>query len=199
MVHGRIRKKTKDRFKRRIQDAIKGLSKRIQVYKQPIKSECPNCFFDKMTNSSTGKCKWTALEATIKQQEYEDANSAAALRYKYFKVGRCPVCKGKGFLETQRKVWLNALVTWNPKDSKTYNDTSFTPAGLVGSTVAELKTNPDYYKLFKDCTKVVIDGFNCKVAAPPLRRGLGNQSVLVIMVFTSDKLDVKRSEILKKY
>lgn len=196
MTYGRIGKKTKDRFKRRIKDVIKGLSRRIQVYKQPLKKECPNCFYDKLTNTSTGKCKWTALEARTKQQEYE-ATGGSYLMYKFFKVGRCPVCKGKGFLEVARKVWLSSLVTWNPENRN--NTISYTPAGTESASLIELKTDPVYYDLFKNCSKVVVDGNTCKLAKPPIIRGLGNQSVLVVTVFTSDKTDIDRSELLKEY
>lgn len=196
MVRGRISRKTKDRFRRRIQDVVKGLSRRIQVYKQSIKSECPNCFFDKLTNSSTGKCKWSALEARNKQTEYESGGGSGT-HYKYFKVGRCPVCKGKGYLETPRKVWISALVTWNPGNRN--NTTVDTPAGTEGATLVELKVDPKYYKLFKNCEKVVIGTMVCKLAKPPVLRGLGNESLLIVTVFTADGTDIDKDEILKKY
>lgn len=197
MVHSRIGKKTRDRYRRRIQDVVKGLSKRIQVYKQSLKSDCPNCFFDKLTNTSTGKCKWTALEARTKQQEYEASTGNITLQYKFFKVGRCPVCKGKGFLETPRKVWISSLVTWNPQNRN--NTTTFTPAGVEGATIAELKTDPKYHKLFINCEKIIVEGNTCKVAKPPVLRGLGNNSILVVTVFTTDILDIDKDELLKRY
>lgn len=196
MVRGRISRKTKSRFRRRIQDVVKGLSRRIQVYKQPIKSECPNCFFDKLTNSSTGKCKWTALEARNEQAAYEAAGSSG-LMYKFFKVGRCPVCKGKGFLETPRKVWLSALVTWNPNNRN--NTTVDTPAGSEGATLIELKTDPKYHKLFRNCEKIAIGDMTCRLAKPPVLRGLGNEALLIVTVFTADGTDIDKDEILKRY
>ena len=69
-MRGRIKNKTKDKFRRRIRDVvIGGLGRPVLVYKQPIKSQCPNCFYDKLTNKSTGVCKWTLTEALQKQQE----------------------------------------------------------------------------------------------------------------------------------
>lgn len=198
MVNGRIREKTKDRFKLIMQDVIKGLGRRIQVYKQSIRSECPNCFFDKMANSSTGKCKWTALEAQTKQTEYETTvGNVGGLMYKFFKVGRCPVCKGKGFLETHRKVWVDALVTWNPENRN--NAISYTSAGTEGATLIELKTDIKFFELFKSCEKVVVDGTTCKLAKVPVIRGLGNKTVLVVTVFTTDTIALPSDEILKKY
>lgn len=192
----KISTKAKNRFKKAIQEVIEGLGVKVQVYKQSLKSECPNCFYDKLTDSSTGKCKWTALEATNNQIAYIAAGNIG-LRYKFFKVGRCPVCKGKGFLETPRKVWINSLVTWNPLNRG--NDLRSTSAGFEGATIAELKTDPKYYTVFKDCKKVIIEGNSCKLVKPPVLRGLGNNAVLVVTVFTTDTLDVERDGILKQY
>ena len=196
MKRGRISPKTKNRFKHAIKDLIKGLGRKIKVYKQPIKGECYNCFYDKLTNSSTGKCKWTALEAITKQQEYEAATSNTDIRYKFFKVGRCPVCKGKGYIESQRSIWIECLVIWNPNERNTL---TFTPAGNEGSTIVELKTDPKYHDLFKNCSKVVVDGISCLLSSPPILRGLGNKSVLVITAFTTDKTSIDHDEILKNY
>lgn len=197
MIRGRISDKTKQRFKRRIKDVIDGLSRPIQIYKQPLRSNCPNCFFDELTGRSTGKCKWTALEAKVKQAEYEQNNNTLLLQYKFFKVGRCPVCNGKGFLEVQRKVWVNAIVTWGliTRD----NTTTVTPAGIEGATIAELKTKPEYLSLFKNCKKIIVEGYTCKLVKPPILRGLGNDSVLVATVFTTDGINTTDDVLLKKY
>ena len=80
----RISKRVKEKHKNTIRNVIKGLSRKVEVYKQPKKQECPNCYYDKFTESSTGKCKWTAVEALVKQGEYEDGGGEG-LRYKYFK------------------------------------------------------------------------------------------------------------------
>lgn len=197
MVRGRISPKTKDRFRKSIRDVINGLSRKVLVYKQPIKFECDNCYFDKLTSRSTGKCKWTLEEAEEKQREYETTRPGV-LRYKWFRVGRCPVCKGDGFLRVERKVWTNCLVIWE-YGNKANNDMTFTPAGTEGSTIVQLKTDPKYYDLFKNCTKIVIDGVECKMSKPPILRGLGNQSVLIITAFTTDKPKIDSGEIIKEY
>ncbi len=193
MGHRGISTKTKDRFKRSMKKVISTLSRKILLYKQPLKSECFNCFYDKLTNSSTGKCKWTPLEARNKQQEL---GSGADLKYKFFKVGRCPICKGKGFLETLRRVWVDCLVTWSPNER---NDLTFNTAGTECSTIVELKTETRHFELFKNCDKLIIDGVTCRLSRPPILRGLGNQTVLVITAFTTDKASIDSNEILKNY
>ena len=197
MVRGRISPKTKRRFKRSIGDVIKGFSRKVLVYKQPLKLECTNCYFDKLTSRSTGKCKWTVAEAEQKQAEHEILHPGE-LRYKYFSVGRCPVCRGAGYLEIKRRAWVDCLVIWNP-EGRYGNELTFTPAGTEGSTLVQLKTNPKYYKLFKNCSLLVVDGIECKLSRPPLLRGLGNESVLVLSGFTTDKLGIDNDEVIKDY
>lgn len=193
MAYSGASSNTKRRYRKAMKKVIKTLSRKIEVYKQPVKAECPNCYYDKLTDSSTGKCKWTALEARQKQIEFGIVN---ALRYKYFKVGRCPVCKGKGYLETPRKVWVDCLIIWNPNNR---NTVSYTPAGTEGSTIVELKSDTRHLDLFKNCAKLVIDGINCRLSKPPILRGLGNQTTLVVTAFTTDKASINSDEILKNY
>ena len=193
-IRPRISKRVKEKHKKAIRGVIDGLSRKVLVYQQPKKAECPNCYYDKLTDSSTGKCKWTAYEAYTKQ---DALGENADLRYKYFKYGRCPVCRGMGYLETQRKTWVDALVTWDP--SSRQNTITYTPAGTEGSTIVILKADPKYYDLFKNSSKLEIDGVECKISKPPILRGLGVQAVLVITAFTTEKPKIDSNEIIKDY
>ena len=62
MSRNRISPKTKERFRKSIRNVIDGLSRTVVINKQPIKHECNNCYYDKLTGRSTGKCKWTIQE-----------------------------------------------------------------------------------------------------------------------------------------
>jgi len=197
MVRGRISPKTKERFRKSIRDVIKGLSRKVLIYKQPIKTECMNCYFDKMTGRSTGKCKWTVDEAVQKQAEWGSTHPGQ-VRFKWFRVGRCPVCRGDGYLEIKRRTWVDCLVMWSP-GSRYGNETVYTPAGTEGSTIVQLKTDPKYYDIFKNCTAIIVDGVECKLSKPPILRGLGNQAVLIISAFTTDKPKLDSGEIIKEY
>jgi hypothetical protein len=167
-----------------------------------------------MTGRSTGKCRWTAAQAVQKQMEWEAANpytgnpgepSASCIgvsqeyRYKYFVKGRCPVCLGKGYLETKRKRWIDAVVAWDPSQRGSGNQMVYTPAGTEGSTIVQLKTDPKYYDLFKNSESLLIDGVECKMSRPPILRGLGNQAILVITAFTTEKPKIDTEEIIKDY
>lgn len=195
----RVSKKTKDRYKRQIQSLIKGLSRKVVIYKQSIKNKCDNCYFDKMTQSSTGKCKWTVVEANKKQVEWEEQENTKTIKYKYFRFGRCPVCLGKGSLETQRKRYISCSITWNPGGR--WGNTNFisSPAGTEGSLIVQLKTDPKYFDMFKNCSKIVVDGFECQLSQPPILRGLGNESLLIVIAFTTQKSKIDSNEIIKEY
>ena len=204
-MKNRVHPRTKRKHKKAIRDVIKGLSRKITVYKQPLKSECPNCYYDKMTNSSTGKCKWTPAQAYQKQQEWAAAYGATneqcqtIIRYKYFSRGRCPVCKGLGYIETKRRTWADCLVTWDPRQSGAGNQMIYTPAGTEGSTIVQLKTDPKHYDLFKNSDYLVVDGIKCKISRPPILRGLGVQAILVVIAFTTEKPKVDSGELIKDY
>jgi hypothetical protein len=76
---------------------------------------------------------------------------------------------------------------------------TYTPAGAEGSTVLKLKTDPKHYDDFKNADKVIVDGVECKISRPPIMRGLGNQSILVITAFTTEKPAIDSDEIIKDY
>lgn len=194
----RISLRAKENHKRAIRSVIEGLGRDITVHKQPIKQECPNCYYDKLTDSSTGKCKWTSVEAIAKQAEWEGAGNTTT-RYKYFVYGRCPICRSRGVIETQRKKYVNCLVTWDPGARGSRNAITFTAAGTEGSTLVQLKTDPKHYDLFKNSSKIVVDGIDCKLSKPPVLRGLAAQSVLIITVFTTEKPKIDNNEIIKDY
>jgi len=207
-MRNRISPNTKRKHQRAIRDIIKGLSRKVLIYKQPIKSECPNCYYDKLTNRSTGKCKWTIAEAEAKQADYAIANSNTEtcltkpptnIRYKWFKYGRCPICNGRGYLEVKRRSWADCLVTWDPSSRGGANEMVYTPAGTEGSTVVQLKTDPKYFDIFKNCDYLVVDSINCKISRPPILRGLGVQAVLIVTAFTTDKPKIDSDEIIKDY
>lgn len=198
MIHNtRISKRVKEKYKKTIRNVIKGLGREVEVYKQPKKFECPNCYFDKFTENSTGKCKFdSVITANTAQAEYED-DGGEGLRYKWFKFGRCPVCRGQGYLIVKRKSWANCIVTWDP--SARNNSVTYTPAGTEGSTIVQLKTDPKYYDLFKNSNRIVVDGVECKISRPPTLRGLGSQAVLIIIAFTTEKPKIDSGEIIKDY
>jgi hypothetical protein len=194
----RVHRKTKKRFKNAMRGFIKDLSRPVLVYLHPVKHECPNCYFDKLTGRSTGNCKWTLTEARQQQIIYE-ANGGVGTRYKYFARGRCPVCKGQGFLEIQRRMWIDCKITWDPSLQGYDNKMVYTPAGHEGATTIELKTDPKYIEIFSNSIKLIIDDIECKMSKAPINRGLGNETVLKVTAFTTDKLKKDPKDVMKIY
>lgn len=170
-----VGKKASSRFEKSIQKTIEGLSRSIVVYLADKHSQCPNCYYDKVNNSSSGVAK-----------------SSPGDPY-YFVTGRCPVCKGKGTITTSRKRVVKGLVIWNPRGDR-LNNLVFSGAGASGSTIVELKMDPMYLDLLKNCKHVVIDGIVCKSSSPPIIRGLGNKAVLVGEFFTDSKAKIESGE-----
>ena len=173
----KIGRKTKERFKKSIQNLVSGLSREVVVYSKDLRSECSNCYYDKVNDRSSGVCK----------VDSEKPN--------YFVTGRCPVCYGKGVITTSRKRTIKGLVIWNPQGDR-LNALAFTEAGTGGATRVEVKMDIIYLDLIKSCKHVVIDGIICKLANPPIIRGLGNKSVLVGEFFTDAKSKVSSGEYL---
>jgi len=197
-MRNRISKRTKEKHQKAIRNVIKGLSRKVEVYKQPKKLICPNCGYDKFTDNSTGKCKYTPVQALLKQQEWEAAGNTT-VKYKWFSRGRCPICHGRGYLEILRKTWIDALVIWDPSARGYGNSMTYTPAGSEGSTIVQLKTDPRHFDLLKNSTKLLVDGIECKISKPPLLRGLGIQAILILTAFTTDKPSIDSDEIIKDY
>lgn len=200
MIHNtRISKRVKEKHKKAIRNVIKGLSRKVEVYKQPKKLECPNCYYDKFTDSSTGKCKFDSVIAANSEQDLYETGGGEGIRYKWFKFGRCPVCRGQGFLTIKRRVWTDCIVTWDPGARGARNSITFTAAGTEGSTLVQLKTDPKHYDLFKNSSRIVVDGVECKLSKPPILRGLGSQAILMITAFTTEKPKIDSGEVIKDY
>jgi len=173
----KIGRKTKERFKKSINNLVSGLSREVVVYSKDLRSECPNCYYDKVNDISSGVAK------SSPEDDY------------YFVTGRCPVCYGKGVITTSRKRTIKGLVIWNPQGDR-LNALAFTEAGTGGATRVEIKMEIGYLDLIKNCKHVVIDGIICKLANPPIIRGLGNKSLLICEFFTDAKSKVGSGEYL---
>lgn len=193
MNRDRISTRTKIKFRNSARDLINSLSRPVAVYSEPTKTECPNCFFDKTTNLSTGVCKWTAIEALNKQNEWIVAGNTTVM-YKYFVRGRCPICKGVGFLTEDIITYVDCVINWNST-----NDTTQTSAGREGSNIVKLKTEPANFELFITSTKLIIDGVTCKLARPPILNGIGGTHIMNLVAYTSSKLDPNSGEFIADY
>lgn len=169
--------KAKNRFKNTMDSYVDGIGRPIFIYLPSINSECPNCYYDKKSRKSAG----------IPKVSPSDPN--------YFIVGRCPVCLGKGVIVTERRRCIHGVVIWNPT-GEGMNAVTFTEAGHEGASKVQIKTDPCHLDLIKASSHVTIDGVVCKLAAPPIVRGIGNKTVLVSEFFSTSKMKLNSGEII---
>jgi len=195
----RVSKRTKDRFTRRIRSFIKDISRPVKLYTSEYRLECPNCYFDKLTGKSNGVCKWTVIEAVNRQAAYEAA-AGVGIMFRFFVKGRCPVCQSKGYLETRKVSYISCNVRWDPSVAEgSLNSIVAIPAGFEGSSMVALKTDPKYIEDFKNCSIIEVDGYACKMAAPPVLRGIGDEALLSIAAFTTEKYEAQDPQVHKMY
>jgi len=167
--------KANKRWKQSMSRLIDGLGRKILIYLADRRSECPNCYYDKVHDKSSGIAKVDQSSPT------------------YFTYGRCPVCTGKGVLVTARRKCIEGMVIWNPQGNST-NNITFSSAGTEGITSVEVKTDVCNLDNIKASKHVVIDGIRCKLANPPIIRGVGGKSVLIALFVTTDKPNVDSGE-----
>lgn len=160
------------KFGRKIKTIIKELSRNVKVVTVETDYECPNCYIDTTTGRSSGVCK--------NELDHQD----------YFKYGRCPVCKGKGVIDHENNSYVGALIVWrgSTSSSSKENDLVFNDFGLAGRAVARLKTDVCNLNLFKLCDYVIVDGIKCTLYNPPIVRGLGGKHILIVYIYSLDKL-----------
>jgi len=164
----RIGAKAKERWRNTMDRVIDGLGREIMVYLPDTRRECPNCYYDKVHEKSSGIPKVLPSNPN------------------YFTIGRCPVCRGKGVLTTVRKKCIYGIVIWNPQGNAT-NNLTFSEGGFAGETIVEIKTDECYLDLLKVANYIIVDGVKCKLSNPPIVRGLGGKNVLIGHFITMDK------------
>ena len=163
-----VGKRTKELWSRNIHKVLRGLGRCVTIYKQDVRTDCPNCYYDRINRESTGK--------------YKPGGPTPFTR------GRCPYCKGRGYTRVPRKKSITALVTWRPRpEGMMANDTLFTEAGKESDTYVRLKTDPCHLALIRDSKYALIDGLKCELYQPPILRGLGSRKVLVVLFVVSEK------------
>jgi len=160
-------------YKSLIKTVVKDLGETILVYGPPEKQPCPNCYQDLVTGESKNIFNSSFVTPVV---IFDEAISPLS-----FNRGRCPVCKGAGYLFNEVPTIVKALVKWNPKDGAM----DLTPAGIEGSNIARIKARRSYYQAIRDASYFMVDGVRCVLTSPPVFRGLGAQDELVVAFLQS--------------
>jgi len=155
----------KKEIRTRFLDLVSELKKPIVVFGQPYKEDCPNCLHDHNGESINQFDSSFAAPVVIFGSTVSPIS---------FTRGRCPVCHGRGRLESPNISNIYGLVLWNPPSvDPSKGSMVATPAGLEGKNVVRIKVEKCYYDVIRDCTKIVLDGVDCVLAIPPVLRGTG--------------------------
>ena len=80
-----------------IDDLIDQLGKDCELIYPSLKTDCPNCIYDPITNRSTGRYK-----------------SGGPRPFPHGTI--CPVCRGNGQIESTHTDTVRLLCQWNPKN-----------------------------------------------------------------------------------
>lgn len=169
IVTNSIRKTYKDLIKQVIAD----LGQTILVYSPPEKEDCPNCLHDLVTGESKNIFNSSFVTpVTIFGAEVSPQS---------FTRGRCPICRGQGYLTNYSPTNVRALVKWDVADGEIKN----TPSGLEGSNLVRIKCAATYYETIRDAEYFVVNGVRCELFKPPTRRGLGKQYEMTVAFLTA--------------
>jgi hypothetical protein len=160
-----IRKIYKDLIKQVVED----LHKPILVFSPPLKEDCPNCKWDSVNRTSSGKFQDSfVVPVVIFTETISPVN---------FTRGRCPVCRGVGYLQQAVQRNVKALVKWNPT---TAEDIESLPIGREGTALVRIKVLRADFDLINGAEYFQVDGVRCEMIRAPTIRGLGTQEELVI-------------------
>jgi len=122
-----------DLYKDRIDSMINQAGKNVVLQFDKIVSECPNCYFDNVSQKSSGRYKLGGPSPFNEGQ-------------------KCPYCKGNGVVGENAELCIKCLITWNPQDIDNYGIS-------VSSTgeIIKLKTLITYADKLKRANVALID------------------------------------------
>lgn len=153
-----------------IKNVIADLGKPVSIFLPPEKADCPNCIWDPVNQSSTNTFDSTFV-API-------SIFGQTINPQPFTRGRCPVCKGIGYLKKDIVRPIKALVKWQPSGPE---DLEILPAGREGISIVRLKALPTHYNNFKQALYFIVDGVRCEILTPPAIRALGTTEGMVVV------------------
>ena len=150
----------------------------LELYGEPVKFDCPNCYFDSTKMESSGVFKDTfTVPVEINGRVIEPRE---------FLRGRCPVCRGSGKIEFETKWMLECYVMWNPRGDAR-GGMENTLVGVEGHNTALVKAEEGYFEHIRDSQYALIDGIRCVLLRPPELRRIGDELVTVHAYFRASE------------
>ncbi len=149
-----------------ILQVISDASLPITVHKKPVTSDCQNCGYD------------NARKASNRQYNASNPNPSGPLNEVFPTGGICPVCNGKGKLNTTQNETIRGAKFTNLQELRDLEREQ----GYVLNSTAKIFTTSDYYSLLSRTEKITIQDILYKRISEPLLLGLTESTQDILKV-----------------
>jgi hypothetical protein len=151
-----------------------------------VRDEISRCFYV-VTFSRTSVCN---------NCYYSDADKASSGRYKPggpvpFNYGRCPVCHGKGVIETKLRKKIKGDIVWKGRASAVAKENliTFYIPGEEDMNIVRIKVGLCHKDLIDNADHIIVDGYKCTILKPLAEAGIQTKASLTFYAKTRDKKD----------
>jgi hypothetical protein len=155
---------------------VKDLSRSIIIgMGSLLEEDCPNCFYDIITKSSTGEYSgFTGSKTLFAGTAYERIVNAIP-----FTKSICPVCKNVGKFSVPNEKSILANYHWETPDG---DSLPITPVGQEGQHALIIKTDSKYYADFVNAKYFVVDGVRVEPSSIPIVRVMANKTTGIVEI-----------------
>ena len=131
---------------------------------------CPNCYYNSVEHSSSG--------------EYRPGGPTP------FRYGRCPVCGGKGVIETKVENKIPGDIVWKGRASVIAKENliTFSTPGEEDMNIVRIKVDLCYRNIINNSDHLIVDGYKCSILKPLAEAGIKYKASLTFYAKTRDKL-----------
>jgi len=154
---------------------VKDLSRPIVIgMGSLLEEDCPNCFHDFVSGSSTGTFSdFVGTKTLFAGTVYERTVSATPFKQV------CPICRGVGKLTVPTEKSILANYHWEVPDG---DSMPITPVGEEGQHAIIIKTDSRYYPDFVNAKYFVVDGVRVEPSSVPIIRVMANKTTGIVEI-----------------
>lgn len=200
-------RKAQKTFKKTMDRYIKVNGKPVTIILPEISADCPNCISDTQFGQNESSNVYnisfirpvnvfagTSESITIYPQPFNISSLPSGIvldpsvsNPKILKTTICPVCKGKGKLTVTPSACISANWNWGSRSNE--GEIIDYSAGRTPDNVALVKTDLCNYALCRDAKKYILQGVECEMTHPPIKKGVGSDAFIQIRVQKIDSSD----------
>ncbi len=130
-----------------------------------LEEDCPNCFHDFVSGSSTGTfSNFVGTKTLFAGTAYERVVTATVFKQV------CPICRGQGKLSIPTEKTILANYHWEIPDG---DSMPITPVGQEGQHALIIKADSKYYSDFVNAKYFIVDGVRVEPSSVPIIRVMG--------------------------